>query len=729
MSESSQALFSKRAPDRNSIDWDSLNIPCTKKDGASCSLMKHRHDLNKVLLRACLELREDGRGKSRGDVLIECDEARDCRYAACGSEQVSREARALDLAERLLTEHRCITAIKFRPLLMRRASMLSAINRNRFLTSITICTAILSSPQDDDIFLEMLNPIPQRGNGALKVNEFDEEGGVDVAMPGRSLGLGMDHLTTLDMSDVHMNDTHACWLIRDLIENKSITELGVSHCVFRYRDEASNALFARYLAKEDCALRKLTLKSTIIYRRGLDLCLREIVDALCKMNTLEELNANIVFVPVSFMTRVTLFAEVITRSATLRRLRLPSTYCKCLAHKWGLPIQLPDPQAAKCMESLCQALRKPNATLGRLRIDMRSFGEAEWNAFFRAVADNKALEAVVVDTLPCIDGLDSVSKTIRERGLDDRVVIKGQCAHDNTRQLQQCPQICNATIDKVIGTADIAPLIIPSLRVVSGCDHITSLRVDCYSYERNEYSTLAAYIRGSTALTEVDIELIPMGDLRTSPELREAEGELVSALASNTKLVRVNLKGLQLSYDDLNVLARGASRSLSLTEFTVSPNCIVYEWFQVLGLNCSVHVTEASLEAADDKEGALADIMEVARKNSSAIWDAADFVLGEQDGVEGARAIELMRDHPRLLERVMEGADVTKAEAKKRIRSALVRVRNSSIDEFMTMTGVVKEAVQCLSQPGARRRQLADIGHDCWLHIRSFLKIADVLSL
>ncbi|XP_070386087.1 uncharacterized protein [Dermacentor albipictus] len=142
----------------------------------------------------------------------------------------------------------------------------------------------------------MLNPIPQRGNVALKVNEFDEEGGVDVPMPGRSLGLGIDHLTTLDMSDVHMTDTHACWLIRDLTENKSITELGVSHCVFGYRDEASNALFARYLAKEDCVLRKLTLKSTSLYRRGL--ALREIVDALRKMNTVEELNAEIVMAPV-----------------------------------------------------------------------------------------------------------------------------------------------------------------------------------------------------------------------------------------------------------------------------------------------------------------------------------------------------------------------------------------------------------------------------------------------
>ncbi|XP_070386092.1 uncharacterized protein [Dermacentor albipictus] len=725
MSESSQALVTKPAPDRDSIDWDALNIPCTKKDGASCSLMKHRHDLNKVFRGACLELGEDGRGESRGAVLIEYSQACACGYAQWGPEEISRIVRALDLAERLLAEHRCITAIKFRPILMSRASMRSAINGNRFLKSITVCRAIVTaSPRDEDILLEILNPMPQCGNVGLKVNEFDEEWPRVAAMPGRSFGLGIDHLTTLDVSAVHITGTHACWLIRELTENKSITQLRVSHGVFGYRDEDYNALFARYLAKEDCALRKLTLTSEDACYRMLPL--REIVDALCKMINLEELNLDIVLAPVRFMSTVTLFADVITRSATLRRLRLPSTSCECIATFWDSTLQFPDPQAAKCMESLCQGLQKQNSTLSRLCIDMRSFGEAECHAFFRAVAKNKTLKTVVVNTLPCIDRLDRVSRTIREQGLDDRVVVKGHCEHDNTRQLQQCPQICNATINKNIRIANIPRSIVPSLRVVSGCHQITSLRVVCYSCERNEYSALTECITGSTALTEVDIHLLPMSVLRTSPELREVEGELVSALASNTKLARVNLMGLQLSCDDMNVLARGASRSLSLTEFTTTPVCVYYKVYDKG--SCPVHGTQEFLEAADHEDGALADIMEVARKNASAVSYAVDFVLGEQNGVEGARAFELMRDHPRLLEMVMEGADVTKAEAKKMIRSALVRVRSSSIDEFMTMTVVVKEAVQCLSHPGARRLQLTDIGHDCWHHIRSFLKIADVVS-
>nr|XP_054923601.1 uncharacterized protein LOC129383248 isoform X2 [Dermacentor andersoni] len=116
------------------------------------------------------------------------------------------------------------------------------------------------------------------------------------------------------------------------------------------------------------------------------------------------------------------------------------------------------------------------------------------------------------------------------------------------------------------------------------------------------------------------------------------------------------------------------------------------------------------------------------RRNASAVSAAAQFVLGEQDDLEGANAIELMHDHPRLLEIVMEGADVTKTGAKKMISNTLLRAHRCSLDEFMRMAGVVKERVECLRHPDDRH-QLTDIGYDCWLHIRSFLKIGDVLNI
>ncbi|XP_065298431.1 uncharacterized protein [Dermacentor albipictus] len=428
---------------------------------------------------------------------------------------------------------------------------------------------------------------------------------------------------------------------------------------------------------------------------------------------------------------VSLFAEVVSRSATLRSLRLPSTYCDCFATTWRPPVQLPDPKAAQCMQPWLAALRRPNLPLSKLCIDLRGFGEAECDGFFGAVAEADALKSVVVLSLPEIERPDRVCATIKERGLSDRVDIKWPCMR-NTRWLQQCPQIGSVTIR--VGhwwkDGDFAlQRVISALEALGGCSHVTSLRVYLYRFDCRAISALAACVRAPSALTEVYIDLSGVfGDL--PKEYRGAQEELVRALASNLKLVRVKVKGVLLSDDDFKWLAHGASKSLSLTEFAMTPGClIIARRGKASGAvnSCSMHGAEASTGVSIEKNIALADILETTRRNASAVLAAAQFVLGQEDGLEGASSIELMHDHPRLLEMVSEGADVTKADAKKMISSALLRVGLLSLDEFMRITGVVQETAECLADPGARR-QLSDLNFDCWLHVRRFLKISDVLQ-
>ncbi|XP_072141008.1 uncharacterized protein [Dermacentor andersoni] len=205
------------------------------------------------------------------------------------------------------------------------------------------------------------------------------------------------------------------------------------------------------------------------------------------------------------MDTITLFAELIKRNATLRRLRLPSSLNVCLKSSWDPDKQFPDPQAATCMKSLCEALQESNSSLSQLSIDLRPFEEAECHAFFGAVADNKEIKSVVVKSLPCIDGIDRVSTTIRERGLDDRVVVKSFCIHHNTIKLQQCPQIYNATIASSKTISNVLPSVMTALRVVCGCKHVTSLCVHTDVFKCYEFCALAAYIRVSSTLNEVDI--------------------------------------------------------------------------------------------------------------------------------------------------------------------------------------------------------------------------------
>nr|XP_054923644.1 uncharacterized protein LOC129383298 [Dermacentor andersoni] len=383
------------------------------------------------------------------------------------------------------------------------------------------------------------------------------------------------------------------------------------------------------------------------------------------------------------------------------------------------------------MQVWLAALRRPNLLLSKLCIDMRGFGEAECQAFLGAVAETHALKSVVVLSLPAIDRPERVCTTMQERGLNDRVVIH-RAYMRNAECLQQCPQISSATIrathSRYNGELSLQP-VISALEAVGGCSHITSLQVKCYDFDRSVFSALAACIRASSALTDVNINFGYVFAHLTK-EKREVQTELVRALASNLKLVRVNVKGVLLAKDDFKGLAHGASKSLRLTEFVMTPACIFSAGHgELYGpvSSCSVHFAEAWTGVSTKKNIALADILQTTRRNASAVLAAAQFVFGEEDGLEGARSIELMHDHPRLLEMVSEGADVTKAAAKEMISSALLRVGLLSLDEFMRMTGVVKETVQCLADPAARR-QLCDLNLDCWLHIRRFLKISDVLQ-
>ncbi|XP_050029812.2 uncharacterized protein [Dermacentor andersoni] len=721
------ASNARHAADKSSMEWHVQNIPCTKTGGASCRLLDHRRGLNRILLEACLELREDRRGQSRGDALIAVVEAASCGYVLLGVDEDLLKSKPLDLLERLLAEHRCITAIEFNGSSKHRHSLLSAVKRNCSLKSVTVGGTFIGA--DDAAFMcEVIKSCSHLESLAFKVHDFEKEYTMNTSLFGRSLDLDWHHLTALDVAKLSISASEASSLIRALTGNKTITDLRVGESVFGYRDEASNALFASYLAKEASTLQKLTLKSSVYYDG--ELLLRELINVFCNMNTLEELNADIIVKNREFVRVVSLFAKVVFRSASMRSLRLPSTLCECYGTFWSPTVQPPAPNAARCMKPWLAALRRPNLPLSKLCIDLRRFGEAECHAFFGAVAETDALKSVVVQSLPAIDRPDRVCATIQERGLNDRVVIHWPYMH-NAECLQQCPQVSSVTIrathfrcNREVGLQPV----ISAIDAVGGCSHITSLLVNCEFFDRSVFSALAACIRAPSPLIDININL-NLNSLQTEQENRDVHAELVSALASNLRLVRVNIKGALLSNDDFKWLAHGATKSLCLTELTLTPACIFNARFGQDGVtrSCSVHRAEALAGESIDKNSALADILETTRRNASAVFAAAQLVLGREDGVEGARSIELMHDHPHLLEMVSEGADVTKAVAKDMISSALLRVGLLSLDEFMRMTSVVKQKTQCFAHPGARR-QLSDLNLDCWLHIRRFLKIADVLQ-
>ncbi|KAL1414287.1 hypothetical protein MTO96_030522 [Rhipicephalus appendiculatus] len=162
-----------------------------------------------------------------------------------------------------------------------------------------------------------------------------------------------------------------------------------------------------------------------------------------------------------------------------------------------------------------------------------------------------------------------------------------------------------------------------------------------------------------------------------------------------------NLHGLTLA-------AENSGRFLELFEPMVSRNYVL--------LNVSIPTTEGH----DDEMKVL---VEVARRNRSLVSRAARFVLGDNRSFYCASAIEFVSKHPRLVDILMDKAAVSERRAREMIRRGLDCI--SGLDAFMTTVRVVKNKVECLRPPGAGI-QLDQLNHYCWLHVRQYLKVADV---
>ncbi|KAH7978946.1 hypothetical protein HPB49_007523 [Dermacentor silvarum] len=118
-------------------------------------------------------------------------------------------------------------------------------------------------------------------------------------------------------------------------------------------------------------------------------------------------------------------------------------------------------------------------------------------------------------------------------------------------------------------------------------------------------------------------------------------------------------------------------------------------------------------------------LVDVARRNRSLVARATRFVLDDDRSFYCASAIEFVSRHPKLAETLQDRAAVGERRAKEMIRSALDSI--SGLEAYMTAVGVAKERVECCPRPAAGI-QLDQLNHDCWLHVRQYLKVADVLQ-
>ncbi|KAH7943334.1 hypothetical protein HPB52_006955 [Rhipicephalus sanguineus] len=393
--------------------------------------------------------------------------------------------------------------------------------------------------------------------------------------------------------------------------------------------------------------------------------------------------------------RVSLFAQVVAENGTLRRLRLPSVKCPC-AHSWMSEAHLdpPDPDSADKMAPWLRAVRN-NSTLRELEIDLGGFGVPECREFFEAVADNDTLNSVIVRRLPTERDVDGICKTIRERGIADRVQIGNHHVSPmDVSALHECPEITGVTISSRHFDANWSQMC-ALFKTLARCPHVTSLSVHCWAFHESVFESLIAYMGSTKTLTKIEVSITTVLPEMTDEQHLDLEGRLVDAAASIPSLVEVNITGI-LQYRKHCAAFAGsvAAKRRRLTRLQITLANKSNRTFTNLYTPQELANPSRKISCKEDSsyDNGHAAVREITARNSNDVSAAARYVMGsKRDSDIGARVIEVLHDHPWLVHKVRRQAEVGVGEAKAKIARALKRVRTCGIDEYMRLAGVIKK--------------------------------------
>ncbi|KAH7960473.1 hypothetical protein HPB49_020144 [Dermacentor silvarum] len=715
---------------RTTEPLEHVGFPCTKLAGASCQLLRHLDEFNPVLLHIGTELRADERLRNGADLRVGIVPGIPNGFPWNSSFQDVPETTALNLLAVLLENHRCITAVEFNGSSRNSAPVLSALRSCRSIKSVTVCGMEINGCAEERSFFEAIGSLDKLEE--LLFTDDCPDAYKDMRLSQFPvLVRGMRCLTTLDVACLDVRPNEEEHFIQALTRTSSIVDLTVGQCVFASGSgcDGSGTRFARYLRDPKTTLQKLTLRAKYSPNEQV---LRTLVSAVSQMTTLREFNADFCIYGEGFARKIGNFAEILNGNELLR-IQLPSAPCSCLDTPllhW--PVQPPEPDAAQGMQPWTEALRA-GCALRELTIDLRRFGEPECISFLQAVAANGSLRKITILHLPATATIDTICGVILQLRLEHRVRINDHHVSElDVSALPKCSTISKVTVNGVHFLHPWQPdpeRLHAAFEALGLGSHVKSLRVECVAFDEASYILLAAHIEASPVLAELKVNLPESSDRLADDQRKNVSGQLVRAIARSVSLTSVTLTEVKLAAEEGKAFAESALRRLvelhMLPYFDVNAPLLDH---LASGAASHFSLLVVELHGPGDKIAELAAIQGAAKRNGSLVEHAAHFVLNGAPGDDcsGARAIELVHQHPRLVDLVRDGAGVEIAEALAMVRSSVAAVRRCSLDEFMRLAGVVRQRVECSEQPGTGL-QLTDIGETSWWHIRQIIRLADVV--
>ncbi|KAH7943021.1 hypothetical protein HPB52_004004 [Rhipicephalus sanguineus] len=689
--------------------------PCTRKEGRLCDIFRHLPVWNEFFRKVHLELQE----LSPGELSLVDTYSMRIDYTRIHMTQQVQE-KTVTLLCHLLAHHHCIVSVDL-------TSYILETNVE------VICDALCKSASLRKLELSLWHfttNLSLSFTAALsQMNQLQVFDCSDVIFDHTfSEGLSnflasTQSLTTLHMSQYHIKHKDAALIIQGLKRNETITTLTITGSLITDTPECS-VMLSEYLS---CSQ---TLRVLSVHWASTHTKLRPIIGALCHNGTLLKLNLIRCVLHIEYFKLIT---GMLRQNQTLRSFHMID--CAFYEHDSDPQCCKPEFRSESSLLSLWLMTLAQNKALKELTLDLRWIKPDECGSLFKALASNTSLVKVTIDTFNNKDVVP-ICQALRDTGVPERFFVgKHHVLEDTAAALLECKELSCICVDYSF------PLELEALHttlcVLPTCDHVKflSLKMDAVMFNGDVGSLVAKYITNTTALRELRLTIFDTlhGADHTVCDwyaIDRPERTLLQALSLNKGIRRLSLKGLCITEAEAQMLVDTLQSSRTICHFSFYPesDCLtsVIPLIQKLSAIVSSNYMLLGMRTVWYKQRCsdTFTVADVVRRNNSLVTRAADFVMGTRHR-HCVAAAELVQFNPGLAEKVQELASIDETEAASRIERSLKGF--SEMDDFMCLAGVVKYSVTCHRRDDGQK-QLVDLNRDCWLYIRQFLKVGDILD-
>lgn len=678
-------------------------MPCTATDQITCHIVQHLPALNKWLLYNQSQLRESTGKCGQFSLVI-------WRWPVLrtSTDDTLRKRRQADiLLNGLLKTHRCIGEINF--LSCELATEHSPdIRSDALAQNSSVKVLKLNTNHINDRLWAAICSLVQ-------IEEFKIEPGKFCSSPVPSALAALlrtaQSLISLGVPDLWFDEAQANEFLTALTANATLKELSIRESM-RYGPLLLNrSAFAEFL-KSTLTLTTLTITIpfSACYQQAQNHWLW-ILEGLVKNRTIQNVSLAYVIVDEESSALITkIFAEnkvIRTFSMISKRERL-------------------DARFMSMSECWLRALAENN-TLENIRLHIAIWTTKQWKHFFSTIAKQKNMKRATIQvTLGDRHLLPELCKMLKETGAEDKVSL-GQFNVGEERGIVECKAISGLHAFKgQYAKAELCSIlkILPSLHHVK----FLCLEIAVTDVDTALCSFIGEYITATHALEKLDLML-------RSDQIEDNAGDpflttFIESLPRNKSIKHLKVCVSHMQLERIKLLADVIllSKSIRTVSFNVERSCNGGMFFRRLSVgivdNYQLLGVASGYSSAGDK--AFEDwygVLEVTRRNSDLLTRAAAFVNGDRQDRCAACALDRVVRHTALPEEVAKQASVSEADASAMVRRAFGRLQD--LDEFMRLSGVVRERVVCHPRDDGRV-QLDGLNHYCWAAVRRYLFIGDI---